>query len=84
MLNNVLEGLYYIHKNVVIHRDIKPENIIFQEDIFKITDFGVSSEGTEDENFVGTPLYFPPEMLFDNNLKYTQKVDVWSLGVSAF
>ena len=31
MLNNVLEGLFHIHKNLVMHRDIKPENIIFQE-----------------------------------------------------
>jgi serine/threonine protein kinase len=48
MINDALEALYHIHENDVIHRDIKPENIIFKEGTFKITDFGVSSEASED------------------------------------
>ena len=34
---------------------------------------------------MGTPLYLAPEMLFsEGEGKYTQKIDVWSLGVTLF
>ena len=35
---------------------------------------------------MGTPLYLPPEILFNDSgeIEYDQRVDVWSLGVSLF
>jgi serine/threonine protein kinase len=33
-----------IHNKKIIHRDIKPENIIRKDNVYKITDFGVSCE----------------------------------------
>lgn len=32
----------------------------------------------------GTPLYWAPEILFEENSKFTNKVDVWSFGVTMF
>jgi serine/threonine protein kinase len=36
----ILQGIYFMHKNGYFHRDIKPENILINEDIVKIADFG--------------------------------------------
>jgi len=66
----------------LIHRDIKPENIICVDKTYKITDFGSLQGGTAGDQFIGTTLYMPPELLKNQN--YNQKLDVWSLGVSLF
>lgn len=82
---NVCEGLQSIHESQVIHRDIKPENIIFKDGIYKITDFGVSCDKAEDDSFSGTMLYMAPEVLsMSETAVFTNKVDVWSMGVLAF
>jgi len=41
----ILQGLYYMHKNGYFHRDMKPENIlVLNNDITKIADFGLAKE----------------------------------------
>lgn len=42
ILCDVCQGLVNIHEKKFIHRDIKPENIIKKDNLYKITDFGVS------------------------------------------
>lgn len=37
-----------IHHNKIIHRDIKPENIIKKDNVYKITNFGVSCDREDD------------------------------------
>ena len=84
MLCDVSSGLFSIHQRKMIHRDIKPENIIFCRGTFKITDFGVAAEKEEDDSMVGTIPYWAPEMILENKDIFTTKIDVWSLGVTAF
>ena len=83
---DVTRGLMVIHSKKLIHRDIKPENIICVEKTYKITDFGNLQTGTIGGEMMGTPLYLPPEILFNESgeMEYDQRVDVWSLGVSLF
>ena len=39
-MEELLEGLFYMHEKFVIHRDIKPANILITKDgILKIADF---------------------------------------------
>ena len=40
IVNQLLEGLYELHLNLIVHNDIKPSNIFVQNNIFKIGDFG--------------------------------------------
>ena len=80
----ILEGLYYLHKNRVIHRDLKTLNIFLTEkNHIKIGDFGVSKKLINNNiyayTFVGTPYYLSPEICL--NKPYDEKCDVWSLGV---
>jgi len=58
-----------------------------QVDVFeiKIADLGFAQEFNKDTGLdlvLGTPLYMAPELVL--NQKYTEKVDVWSLGVITY
>ncbi|CAD8105035.1 unnamed protein product [Paramecium sonneborni] len=67
----------------IIHRDLKPSNILINKGIYKIADYGfskmISSQKEKVYYNVGTTLYMSPQALTEN--KYSEKSDVWSLGV---
>ncbi|RKF65041.1 Serine/threonine-protein kinase ark1 [Erysiphe neolycopersici] len=82
-------ALKYLHKKHVMHRDIKPENILVGiHGEIKISDFGwsVHAPNNRRNTMCGTLDYLPPEMIkpgsHDNY--YTEKVDLWSLGVLTY
>ncbi|GAW20578.1 hypothetical protein ANO14919_100860 [Xylariales sp. No.14919] len=85
-----LLALEYLHGQLVTHRDLKPENILVQcrgTDRnprclhVKLSDFGLSGVGSL-YTICGSKTYWPPEIAFDtSSQKYTNAVDIWSLGV---
>ena len=83
-------ALKYLHKKHVMHRDIKPENILVgMHGEIKISDFGwsVHAPNNRRNTMCGTLDYLPPEMLARAGGKdnfYSEKVDLWSLGVLAY
>ncbi|SCN58819.1 NIMA related kinase 3, putative [Plasmodium chabaudi adami] len=46
ILNQILNGLSFIHKNGIIHGDLKSTNIFIKDDKIKIGDFGISQKGS--------------------------------------
>lgn len=83
----VLLALKFIHRFNILHRDLKTSNIFLQENgELKIGDFGIARvlDGTlhNAESVVGTPYYMSPEIC--QNLPYSFKSDVWSLGCVLF
>ncbi|VDP07670.1 unnamed protein product [Soboliphyme baturini] len=87
----LLQGVSYLHSVGVTHRDLKPENLLYssQEKNAKIliTDFGLAhlqKPGEEDQmtDPCGTPEYIAPEIL--TRLPYTNKVDMWAVGVITY
>ena len=79
-----IAGLFYIHKKNLIHRDIKPANLFMTDDkAIKIGDFGISGSSKKfDTLMIGTPNFMSPEM-FDKT-GYSNKIDVYALGISFF
>jgi len=80
-----LVGLIYLHSKQIIHRDVKAANILLTDNgRIKIADFGVSQQilsTFSKGSIAGTPYWMAPEILKQE--KYSNKVDVWSLGITA-
>ena len=81
----ICKGVHHLHKLGIIHRDLKTLNIMLSKDLqcAKVADLGVSRQVSEQtlflKTFYGTPLYASPELC--RNKPYTEKTDMWSLGV---
>lgn len=80
----IVGGIEYCHRNMVVHRDLKPENLLLDDrHNVKIADFGLSNVMT-DGHFLktscGSPNYAAPEVI-GGKLYAGPEVDVWSCGV---
>jgi serine/threonine protein kinase len=97
LIQDILNGLSYLHKNGIIHRDIKPANILIKQTIegpvAKITDFGISKNSEAENNNSSSALivsipYMAPEQLnakkYGINEKVSFNLDLWSLGVTIY
>lgn len=87
LLAQMLEGIHYLHDEMgIVHRDIKPENYLLCNDNgrirVKLIDFGFATykkNGELMKEQLGTPQYAAPEIYEEK--PYTNKVDMWSIGV---
>ncbi|KAK3211328.1 hypothetical protein Dsin_016034 [Dipteronia sinensis] len=80
----IIAGLEYCHRNMVVHRDLKPENLLLDSKCnLKIADFGLSNV-MRDGHFLktncGSANYAAPEVISEK-LYAGPEVDVWSCGV---
>ncbi|KAM7261149.1 hypothetical protein ACFE04_026624 [Oxalis oulophora] len=80
----IIVGLEYCHKNMVVHRDLKPENLLLDsKKNVKIADFGFSNiipEGHLMQTSCGSPNYAAPEVI-SGKWYSGPEVDVWSCGI---
>lgn len=82
-LRQIASALEYLHSNRFIHGDLKPSNILFDDNILKIADFGLSVELSRSKtNLVATLLYTAPEIMLGKK-DYGTDIDIWSLGCVA-
>ncbi|KAJ2490775.1 kinase subunit of RNA polymerase II carboxy-terminal domain kinase I [Coemansia sp. RSA 2050] len=85
LMQQLLEGLDFMHTRGILHRDIKGSNLLVnQQGQVKYVDFGLArsfhhSRMQELTNRVITLWYRPPELLLGTTL-YGPEVDIWSLG----
>ncbi|MFD8727587.1 serine/threonine protein kinase [Streptomyces sp. NPDC059611] len=86
VVNKILDGMEYAHREGVIHRDLKPNNILTIEGNWVISDFGfcrnINSESlriTQPEKLVGTLIYAAPEQYDDAHI-VGPTADIYSIG----
>jgi calcium-dependent protein kinase len=85
--HQMLLAVNYIHTHNIVHRDIKLENFLYETkegSHLKLIDFGFSKiwePNTKMALSCGTLAYVAPEVL---DKSYTNKCDLWSLGVVIF
>jgi serine/threonine protein kinase len=96
LLERLLVGVEYAHRQGVVHRDLKPSNILLQRAangkyVAKIGDFGLAkyyetagdSGMTSEGTFGGSWKYMAREQL--TNFRFvTPQSDIWSLGAIAY
>jgi len=86
VIKQALLAVQYTHKKGIIHRDVKVENFKFRsEDTLELVlmDYGCSCPTTPQENriIVGTLPYMAPEIFSGH---YTEKVDLWAVGIMLY
>lgn len=83
----LVSAVYYLHRTLnVVHRDLKLDNLLLDEyDHLKVIDFGLSKAQITGALFstrCGTLPYLAPEIVSQSI--YTEKVDIWSMGVCLY
>lgn len=94
MSRHLVNGITYLHSCGVCHRDIQPCNVLLADRkrlskvVVKLIDFSTAKDFGAGcapmKTKICTPSYVAPEILAEDEAPYTEKVDVWSLGVVVY
>lgn len=86
-IEQILNGVNYLHKNNIVHRELRPRNILltdkYKDAVVKIADFGSAEVLLTSEKFkycgAEKGFYMAPEMLCGRACMHS--VDIWACGV---
>ncbi|XP_032854628.2 myosin light chain kinase, smooth muscle-like isoform X2 [Tyto alba] len=87
-VQQILEGLQFMHGQAIVHLDLKPENIVCvspSSHWLKIIDFGLARKLTPDtpvKVLHGTPEFMAPEVVAFEPVGFS--TDMWSVGVICY
>ncbi|KAI3433566.1 hypothetical protein D9Q98_003377 [Chlorella vulgaris] len=90
IFQQVAEGVAHLHSLGIAHRDLKPQNLMYvsadEGAQVKVMDYDLAkvnyAERWEGGTPCGTIYYMAPEIV--RHQRYSQAVDMWSLGVILF
>ena len=87
IMEEMTDGLVYLHSKSVVHGDLKPQNILLTLDhSIKLADFGAAEICKSRATFYGigsqeskqySPMYTAPEFLRDHSVRKTPKMDIY-------
>jgi serine/threonine-protein kinase ULK/ATG1 len=85
-LKQIMNGFRELHAHKIMHRDFKLANIFLNDDNLIIGDFGFAKSGSDmAQTKLGSPITMAPELLNAGSVvRYTNKADLWSIGVCFF
>ena len=82
-LGQILNAFQTLTTHKIMHRDFKLANILLHQGQVKIADFGfckpLENQNDMVQTMLGSPIYMAPEVI--RGEVYTNKADIWSLGV---
>ncbi|KAM8824765.1 myosin light chain kinase, smooth muscle [Synchiropus picturatus] len=87
-IQQILEGMDYMHQRSIVHLDLKPENIVCVDSTgtsIKIIDFGLAckiEKNTSLKVMQGTPEFVAPEVINFEPVSFS--TDMWSIGVICY
>lgn len=87
-MRQIIEGVQYMHDNLIMHLDMKPENILCVTrtgNRIKLIDFGLARRFDPKQTLqvmFGTPDFAAPEVL--SYERVTPAADMWSVGVICY
>ena len=82
VVEQIADGLSYIHQEGLVHLDVKPSNVMYDDGHATLFDFSVAEEFSPDwilRDNAGTVEYMAPEQTYRREIKYA--TDVFGLGV---
>jgi cyclin-dependent kinase 12/13 len=86
-MQQLLDGLAFVHDSGFLHRDLKPENVLVtKNNVLKITDFGLSRQrlaagaGGGHMGLKACSVWYRPPEMFLGNSSYDYEIDIWSAG----
>ncbi|KAF9979190.1 hypothetical protein BGZ73_004076 [Actinomortierella ambigua] len=83
----IADGLAYIHHENILHRDLKSDNVLLTKHMeVKLCDFGLAVVKTSigshtTDTMRGTVRWMAPELLLAARPRYTNKSDMYALGM---
>eukprot|EP01017_Pseudomicrothorax_dubius_P007884 TRINITY_DN1252_c0_g1_i5.p1 TRINITY_DN1252_c0_g1~~TRINITY_DN1252_c0_g1_i5.p1 ORF type:complete len:298 (-),score=33.40 TRINITY_DN1252_c0_g1_i5:48-941(-) len=85
ILRDLVLGFRTLYDNKIVHRDIKPQNVLLSQDgKWKLSDFGYSKQLRDQQDrsntLLGSLMFMAPQICGMEG-EYTNKCDVWSLGI---
>ncbi|RGB42350.1 kinase-like domain-containing protein, partial [Rhizophagus diaphanus] len=84
-LEDIINGLEFIHESNLIHRDLHIGNILKLKSKTAITDMGLckpTNYNTQKHSTYGVLPYIAPEILLGKN--YTKAADIYSFGINMY
>jgi serine/threonine protein kinase len=85
MAQDIAKGLRFVHKQGLLHRDLHDCNILVNDSGHAlIADFGLARPITRTETSgsrIGRIAFMPPERLMEETGPFTERGDIYSLGV---
>ncbi len=86
-IEQMLQGLIYLHSHNIVHRDIQPHNILVDTTTarVRIAEFGIAvqlDQGESAHGVFGTPGFMAPEVL--RGQAYGTPADMYSFGATLY
>ncbi len=79
LVEQLLQGLVYLHRRGILHRDIKPENVVVVGGTVRLLDFGLSQNAGEEGAMGGSAPYMAPELIDGDEATFAS--DLYAVGV---
>ncbi|MCP4992166.1 MAG: serine/threonine-protein kinase PknK, partial [Gammaproteobacteria bacterium] len=84
LIQQILQGLAYLHRRGILHRDLKPENVLVTEEKVRLLDFGLATRQgeTSEGSSGGSVAYLSPELWDQKPARRAS--DLYAVGVMIF